>query len=514
VNTAATTREHLPSAVTLLRSWLRAQAPWLLVFMGALAVRVLYNLTVARHYVPTHDAQEYVLLGERLASGKCYCLWGDGHPSAYRSPGFPLFLTGVFLLFGPSTLAARLALSIVGALTCVLSGLIARDLFGARAGVLAGALAAVYPQLFINDAWLNSESLAICLFAASCLVVMRLRGAPLGWRWIGAGALLGALALTRPNGFYGLIATLAWLALAAWQRRLTLGRAALGAALVLAAFILVLTPWVVRNAEVTGAFVPFSTGGGDVIAGAYTDAAYRGPDVWQAWINPLRNPTIPPADRRLLTSFPPSCWGACEVRRDAAATGVGLRWARSHLLVLPWLIVLRWIQTWIPAYAPDNGGMPIWRPFAIGYPALVILLAPVGLYRLRRRWDDGLVPALLAASVVVGCLVFYGSPRLRAPMEPLLLAFAAGAILPLTDRLRPTLATSTRQIVAAVVARMQQSLLDARVRIQGGRPWTSGSTTSSKRYGMWCASSPRTSWRPTRTTGTSADTSPARSSGR
>lgn len=434
------TAARLRSRISL-SPWLRRHAAALLIFTCALAVRVTYNLTIARHYVPAGDAREYVLLGQRLVAGQCYCLWGAGHPTTYRTPGFPLFLAAVFAVVGNSTLAARLALSVVGAATCVITGLIARELFGARAALVAGLIAATYPQLFINDAWLYSESLATFLFASSCLAVMRVVRRPPGWRWLGVGVLLGLTALTRPNGVYALGATLACVALTIARRRADWRRGALVAALLVLGFVVVVGPWTARNAFVThGTFVPFSTGEGIVIAGVYTDAAYAGPNMWQAWINPWRNPTWNAADRQLLASFPANCWGPCEVVRDQATAAVGMRWAGAHLVSLPWLVVLRWVQLWIPASGPNDGGVPIWRPFAVVYPALVIVLAWVGCFRLRRRWQgDALVPLLFAASVIAGCLIFYGSPRMRAPIEPLLVAFASGALLWLADLARASL---------------------------------------------------------------------------
>ncbi|HEX9414489.1 MAG TPA: hypothetical protein VF916_13365, partial [Ktedonobacterales bacterium] len=68
--------------------------------------------------------------------------------------------------------------------------------------------------------------------------------------------------------------------------------------------------------------------------------------------------------------------------------------------------------------------------------ALVIALAAVGLYTLRRRWREALVPCLCGAAIVAGCLIFYGSPRMRAMLEPLLVASATGALLWLYDRFR------------------------------------------------------------------------------
>lgn len=400
------------------------------IFLLALTVRVTYNLTVARTYVPLHDAASYVALAQHLLAWHCYCLYAPGQPTTIRPPLFPLFIAAVYALTGPDPLHARLALSVVGALTCVLVAAIARDLFGGRAGVLAGLIAATYPQLFIYDAWLYSESLAICLFAASCLAVMRVVRRPPDWRWALAGVLLGITALARPNGLYALVAVAVWVVLAVWTRVTSLRRAAFGFALMLAGCALILSPWVVRNYRVTdGAFVPATTGSGIVIAGSYNDMAYSLPGFRGFWVNPFTVAKWDAHDSHLLSNLPPDCWGPCEVVVDRATTQMGEDWALSHLRLIPRLLTLRMQMFWTPASPPGEAGMPIWRPFAVAYPTMVLLLAGVGLVAVRRRWRDALIPVLFAASVVAGALLFYGSPRMRAPMEPMLVAMAAGGVV-------------------------------------------------------------------------------------
>ena len=405
-----------------------------LVFTLALLVRVIYNLTVARGYVPLHDAAQYDFLGHNLLRWHCYCLYAPGHPSTERSPLYPLFLAAVYLVSGYNSLHARLALSVVGSITCVLTAAIARDLFGRRAGLLAGLIAATYSQLFIFDAWMYSESFAICLFTACCFVVMRVVRRPVGWHWLLAGGLLGLVALARPNGIYAWIAVAVWAIVAVRTRMVSLRRGALGVALFTLGCAIVLAPWTLRNYIVTGgAFAPFTTGGGEVIAGAYNDGAYSFPEYQGGWVNAL----LIPSEAPVFKAFPADCWGPCEVRRNGAGTQLGLHWLATHLRDMPRLLVYRMRQLWTPASPPGEAGMPIWRPFAVLYPTLVLLLAAVGASALLRRWRepiarDALVPVTFAATVVAGALIFYGSPRMRSPMEPLLVVAATGGILWLT----------------------------------------------------------------------------------
>jgi 4-amino-4-deoxy-L-arabinose transferase-like glycosyltransferase len=401
--------------------------------------------------VPRSDAAVYDALAQHLVQWHCLCLQAPNHPLTSRPPLYPIFLAGVYLVTGHDPLHARLALSVVGAITCVLASLIARDLFGRWPALVAGLVAATYPQLFIFDAWLYSESLAICLLTASCFVVIRVVRGPVGWRWLAAGLLIGLTALARPNGVYALVAVFIWAVLAVRSRVIPLQRAALGVALITLGTVAVLTPWTIRNFAATGgAFVPLTTVDGIVIAGSYNDGALTIPGYQGFWVNPF---TVPAFRAVLEGQSPPDCWGACEVALDRTTTRLGEQWAMSHVGALPELLFWRMAQFWTPASPVGEAGMPIWRPFATLYPTLVLLLAAIGLVAMRRRWREALVPLLLGASFVAGALVFYGSPRMRAPMEPLLVVAATAGAFWLAGLLRLAWSRWAPEHVGASVAR-------------------------------------------------------------
>ncbi len=446
----------------------------LAIFALALAVRVFYNLTVARNYVPLHDAADYDAIARHLLNEGCFCT-APHIPTTFRPPLFPLFLALVYQVGGANPLHARLALSVVGAGTCLLAALIARDLFGWRAGLVAGLIAATYPQLFIWDAWLYSESLAIFSYAACCLVALRLARSQRSlrtwggrWRWLAGGALFGLTALVRPNGVYALLAFIGFLVVAAaapalsrrlsaphpsasaqrlsrrvaqlgaslqWiaPRKLSWRRAWLGALLLCVGFAVTLAPWVARNYVVTGGdFIPFTSIDGVVIAGAYNDLVYQQPIFQGQWANP----SLVPAYLRATGPQPKNCGPRCEVARSQQLSHLGEQWALSHLTELPFLVIYRMDALWTPASSPAEEGMPIWPAFATLYPLAVILLAfwGMGMLIVRRRWQ-GLIPILFVAMVTLGAMVFYGSPRMRAPMEPLLVVFAAVTLIWLFDTL-------------------------------------------------------------------------------
>src|SRR5260370_10160714 len=189
------------------------------IFCLALTVRIIYNNTVAYHYYPLHDSAFYQGIAFQLLNEHCFCL-ESYVPTVYRPPLWPLTIAGISLIFGPSDYFARLFLSLVGSGTCVLVYLFARDLFGWRIGVLAGIFAAIYPELYIYDGWLYTESLYIFLLFAVCYGLYRLQYAPeRNWRiWITCGILLGLLSLTRENGIIVIGLFIVWAFIMVWQK--------------------------------------------------------------------------------------------------------------------------------------------------------------------------------------------------------------------------------------------------------------------------------------------------------
>lgn len=59
------------------------------------------------------------------------------HGNTWYPPGYPLFLAVIYTLFGPKVIILRIIQAVVGALTCVVTYLLARRLFNEREGVLA-----------------------------------------------------------------------------------------------------------------------------------------------------------------------------------------------------------------------------------------------------------------------------------------------------------------------------------------------------------------------------------------
>src|SRR5215211_1516042 len=89
-------------------------------------------------------------------------LFGDAGsplPTAFHPPLFPALLALASLLGATSYDAHQAIGCALGAATVAVTGLAARRLGGERLGMLAAAIAAIYPPLVANDSLLMSESL-------------------------------------------------------------------------------------------------------------------------------------------------------------------------------------------------------------------------------------------------------------------------------------------------------------------------------------------------------------------
>ena len=361
-----------------------------------------------------------------LANGEGYVI--NGSPVTSHVPGYPLVLALV-LAVAPSLETAVLTVQVVGG--ALVGGgiyLLGALLFGSLAGHVAAAIALVFPDLIAYSLLNLSETpQLLCILGAAVLALRVLRGASA----LTAGALGLALGLgTLMRESTVLFAGIWWALLLAvpWASpRVRVGRVGIAAAV----FVLVLTPWWVRNVRTLGEFVPLSSKGvRNVYLGTLirpypvTDYRNRGivfdPDEVARDQDVRRRAnaasTLAARDRVFLEA------AVDNVRRDPVGQ-------LGHVGRKAWFL-------WTPNVAPrhaDRVGLP-WVLWAAAAFYLGVLGAGlVGLWRARRHRD---VVVVLVAPLLVNTLfhVFVGiaEPRDHFPVLPALLIGAAAL---LTSRL-------------------------------------------------------------------------------
>ena len=160
----------------------------------ALALRVIWVLSVTRHGFALNDALFYDIFAQQLAKGHGYTML-NGAPSALWPPGYPFALSIAFRVFGSAELVGKLLNAFIGAATVVLLYAVARRAFGRREAVFAATVLALFPaQIFLTDVLISetfNTFLIVALFAVLASVPLT--------RWSAAlvGLLIGAATLTR-----------------------------------------------------------------------------------------------------------------------------------------------------------------------------------------------------------------------------------------------------------------------------------------------------------------------------
>ena len=327
----------------------------------------------------------------------------------------PLYVAYLALgsLAGLRSFAAHAVLSsFLGVGTVVVAALCARRLAGNVAGLVAAALVAVHPGLWLHDAIVMSESLYGLMVACIILAALRVWEEPSMTRLLLLGAAIGAAALTRGEALF-----LVPLLLLPLARRSGWRSAAVAAA----AFASVLTPWVAWNSARFDTPVLISLNSNEVIALANCPETYYGTE---------------------LGYWTPACYrgdpSGDEAERAAFWRRRGLDYIRDHLGRVPFVVLARLggafgvYHTIRHVGFGDGEGRP-WAWGLAGQLTFLVLIVPAVagaavLVRRKRPWWPVVVPA---AAVVVTASLVYGSIRFRLAadvVQVLLVSVAVTAV--------------------------------------------------------------------------------------
>jgi 4-amino-4-deoxy-L-arabinose transferase-like glycosyltransferase len=383
-----------------------------LAFLG----RVVYVVTVTRHEPLNYDEHYFANGAIALADGDGFryspLLGARVIENAEHPPLTSIALAPIARMTDDSELAMRIAVALAGAGVVVLIGLVGREVAGARTGVVAAALAAVYPNLWSNDGLLMSETFATLGTAATVLCAYRLIRAPTSTMAAAAGVACGLAMLSR--GELALLVPLLVLPVVLTLRRVTRGQRLRLAGIAVLAASLTVAPWVAYNLSRFERPVFLSYGDGALL-GANCDEVYSGPllGLWNGLCTfgkPSDEPSV-----------------LAERKRERA-----LEYARDHLDRLPVVAAARVGRTWSVfrpfqmAEISEAEGKPKWVSLT-GWGAYWVLLplAAWGTILLRRR-GVALIPLVAPAVIVtVAVAAFYGRVRFRAPAEVSIVVLAA-----------------------------------------------------------------------------------------
>jgi 4-amino-4-deoxy-L-arabinose transferase-like glycosyltransferase len=417
--------------------------------VAGLGLRVGY--AIDQPSPPPPDADAYARIAENLYRHGSFDATPPGarreiQPSSSYAPGLPLFVAGVYWASGGIHLTLALVLlALLSAAAIPMTFLLGKRMAGPVAGLIGAAALAAYPALLEYQGMLLTEPFAAFLLSASLVTFLWTAERRSPWAWLGSGALLGLLALVRPEYLaIAVLLPLAWLAREAIGGRLRQAWAMVGVSLL--GTVVVLAPWTIRNAVALDRAVPVSTGGGKALfIGTYLDADGDGPQLRELLLAQR------PALRRQLSRGGPVddprrlvlervLGRVASERYPGLATDAALgRLARENLehdiaeepLRFAGLLTDKAYETWIDAPREVMERQP-WRALQLG----ILVSALLGLTALvvRRRFEAVAYGLVVAYMTAIGALLI-ASPRRELVVLPLLAALAGGGATACADSL-------------------------------------------------------------------------------
>lgn len=385
------------------------------------------------------DAPYYVLLASNIAGGRGYSY--AGMPSAFRPPVYPLFLAGMIRLAGRAAFAlVRFLQLLLGLLAVGLLARLASRIFNPAAGRASLLVGLFLPTIVFFPSELMTETFAI-LFTVIFLILLLEPSAEFDARragWI--GGVVGVATLLRFNfGALGMVAAGAVVERKGWKR-------AVGPLAAMAVvFLIVLAPWMGRNALVFGRPLLGTQGGLNALQGILAPqgraqpgeaARVRAVSGWVAGDLETNNASRialgpePRLDHRAWQeawkAWKAAGWNIVPVELEK----LGYFWLSTDQLFSttdfpPLLRVLRAIAVFI-----SWGGL------------LLALFGWRALARAHRR--EAWLLATYAAVITVIHLPFVMTSRYRIPfISPVVILLAGAGLLDLYRRFRPANATAS-----------------------------------------------------------------------
>jgi len=375
--------------------------PWVAAIFGlALCVRLIFILAVPVNPIAGGDPRVYEQTALNiLHEGKIYSEEG----LAFRSPLYPIFIAGVYLIFGPYYQSIFLVQALLGAISAILIFQSLRPL-SLFAAVIGGSLFVFHPLMLFYTKQVLTESLYVFLLSLLIYLTLQIRDGGIKSA-TSLGIVMGLATLCRSETLLLCIFILIGLWVVAFRRG-RYWRKFATVLVVLCIYLLTISPWVIRNFFVVGAPV-LSTNGGIMFYQGNSSEATGGYIAWEVPDDMPNN----------------------EVARSDYFFQRGIEYLRANLTTYPLLLGKKVTALWLP-----NDNLILDLSDILLIPLSIIGLA-LALWD-RSKWHFCAIVASPIAAITMSALIFHGgNGRYRTPMYGSLIMFAAVLLAVIVQRM-------------------------------------------------------------------------------
>ena len=401
---------------------------WFLLLVVALVLRLAMSLFWQHRcgdemfYFP--DSDTYWTLGRTVAKGEPY---EYNSMKIHRMPGYPVLLAPLFYFGGdrPPVLAARIQNCLFGTLCVAVVGWMAFLLFRDRKiALIAGWIVAVDPLNVVMSAMVLTEApfcLTMLLQIALWILALNEKKHGIGIAFV-SGLAAAAAVYVRPDWLYFVPFAMVIgcvLALFNAAQRATVQRIFLTGTVISLVLTVCLTPWWIRNYQITGTFVPTTLQVGPSLYDGLNPKADGGSDM--AFVEEFYN-----AEIKLLPEDTPK--QTLEQRLNAKMRQAAIDWAWKNPDLAWKLATSKFARLW--NVWPNEATLAHWFVKFVVFCTYVPLLILGLTGTVWSLWKDFSVRILLIPAVYITALhiIFVSSIRYRAPAMLCLAVLAAWVI--------------------------------------------------------------------------------------
>lgn len=373
-------------------------------FLIALGIRLFIAVTF---FNPPDraDAHSYEEMALSILSGQGLQI--DMHPTSIYMPLYPMFLAAIYFFGGHHYLLVVVAQAILSALMCIIIYFLAKRLFNKPIALLAGLLlcfnlAFIFiPRHFLSETFYSFLLLVSMLFMARYMQTYRTSDI------LFSGLFLILTTLTRSLMFLFPFFISVYLAIVL-SKKFGVRFALKKISLFLLIFLLPLGIWIMRNYRVHHAFVPLTTLTGESLYACYNPEQGKifGKFVYD---------DVCVSGREIDN----------EVQRNKYFLDAALKYIRANTDKIPRLVLLK-IMYFFSLFDWEVIDYGVYN-FSFGF---ILPFMLIGLFLpFVKRYNRGIAVIYLGLLYnLIILLICYASPRLRLPLEPYLILFAASGI--------------------------------------------------------------------------------------
>lgn len=243
--------------INLLKSFLARYKIEIFLFgLSFLVQMVVFALVIkfgSAGFLWSSDTESYFTLAKNLLSRGGFFIRPEWGPSAFRTPLYPMFVVALYWLV-PKLSFVILIQNILGAVSVILVYRFAKYIFGSKVAILTSILFLIESQRLHVVNQLMSETLFIVFFVPALYFFFKFRTEKNNLFALCSGIFLGLSTLTKPiTQFLPLVMILFIFAdlsrVGLRERRFleTIKKNLAAALILLAVFLVTISPWIIRN---------------------------------------------------------------------------------------------------------------------------------------------------------------------------------------------------------------------------------------------------------------------------